>query len=282
MYSIVMLTAMSAGADVTPPPSAAVGAPVAVGCTGCCGAVSVGCYGSCYGSSCYGSSCHGSCHGRVMRGGFLGARSSCHGCSGYSCSGYNCFTSGYGSCHGSCYGSYIASYGSCSGCSGTFSYGSTWGPPIGMPPYTLHGYNTGLPGYGPGAPVVVGGYTDPNAVWGAGPNRPPVMVIPVAPPTKAGSDGNPMGANLKFTVPAETKLFVDGKLTEGTGTERTFYTPPLAVGQKFFYDVRAELVVDGKKVTDEDRVIVEAGANVTKTFPKLIAAAAKPTTVAGK
>lgn len=274
MYSIVMLTAMSAGADVTPPP-AVVAAPVAVG-TGCCGAVPVGCYGS---------SCHGSsCHGHVMRGGFLGMRSSCHG-SGYSCSGYNCFTSGYGSCHGSCYGSYIASYGSCHGCSGAFSYGSTWGPPIGMPPYTLHGYNTGLPGYGPGAPVVVSGYSDPNAVWGAtsyAPNRPPVMTIPVAPPAKPGSDGSPMGANLKFTVPADTKLFVDGKPVAGTGTERTFYTPPLAAGQKFFYDVKAELVVDGKTVTDEKRVIVEAGANVTETFPKLVAAVATPTTVAGK
>ncbi|HEY1190502.1 MAG TPA: TIGR03000 domain-containing protein [Gemmata sp.] len=279
MYSIVMLTAMSAGADVTPPPAPVAAAPVA---TGCCGSVVIGCYGSCYGSSCYGSSCYGSscygssCHGHAMRSGFLGHRSSCHGCSGYSCSGYNCF--------GSCYGSYITSFGSCQGCSGMFSYGSTWGPPIGMPPYTLHGYNTGLAGYGPGVPVVVSGYSDPNAVWGAtaNPNRPPVMTIPVAPMVKPSSDGNPMGANLKFTVPAETKLFVDGKLVPGTGTERTFYTPPLAEGQKFFYDVKAELVVDKKTVTEEKRVIVEAGANVTETFPKLIAAAAVPTTVAGK
>ncbi|WP_029601307.1 TIGR03000 domain-containing protein [Gemmata obscuriglobus] len=208
----------------------------------------------------------------------MGLRSSCHGCSGYSCSGYNCF--------GSCYGSYVASYGSCSGCSGTFSYGSTWGPPIGMPPYTLHGYNTGLAGYGPGAPVVAG-YTDPNAVWGAypaNPNRPPVMTVPVAPPPAApkSSDGGTMGANLKFVLPADAKLFVDGQPALGTGTERTFYTPPLVVGQKFFYDVKAELVVDGKTVTEEKRVIVEAGASVTESFPKLVAAVKPDTTVAGK
>lgn len=278
MYSIVMLTAMSAGADVTPAPAPVVVAPVA---SGCCGSIPAGCYGSCTGSYYYRASCHGSCHGHVARG-FLGARS-CHGCGGYSCSGFNCFSSGYSSCHGSCYGSYIASYGSCSGCSGTFSYGSTWGPPIGMPPYTLHGYNTGLPGYGPGTPVVVGNYTDPNAVWGAYPNRPPVMTIPVAPPAipKSGSDGG-MGANLKFTVPADAKLFVDGAAVAGTGTERTFFTPPLAAGQKFFYDVKAELVVDGKTVTEEKRVIVEAGASVTESFPKLVAAATNATTVAGK
>lgn len=305
MYSIVMLTAMSAGADVTPPPMVSpapvVGAPVA---TGCCGAVLAGCYGSSCHGSCYGSSCHGSRHG-----GFLGLRSgschghsSCQGCSGYSCSGYNCFTSGF-SYHGACYGSgYGSGYGfSCTGsafpfgysCSGTchggslILYGSTWGPPIGMPPYTLHGYNTGVaPVWGSGAPVVLGNLTDPNAVYGTttNPNRPPVMTIPVAPPpSKSGSDTSPQGANLKFKLPADAKLFVDGKPAPGTGTDRTFYTPPLAAGEKFFYEVKAELLVDGKLVVEEKRVIVEAGANLTETFPKLIAAASGgPSTVAGK
>lgn len=281
MYSIVMLTAMSAGADVTPAP--AVVAPVA---TGCCGAAPIGCYGSCYGS-CSGSYYRSSCHGHVMRGGFLGGRSSCHGCSGYSCSGYNCFSSGY-SCQGSCYGSYVSSYGTCRGCSGTFSYGSSWGPPIGMPPYTLHGYNSGLaPVWGPGQPVVAGSLTDPHAVYGTiiNPNQPPVMTIPVAPPApapKPSSDGSPMGANLKFELPATAKLFVDGKLVTEDGLARSFYTPPLTAGEKFFYDVKAELMVDGKPVAEEKQVIVQAGANVVVTFPKLTAAAAQPTTVAGK
>ncbi len=274
MYSIVMLTAMSAGADVTPPPAPAPhaiapAAPVYVsGCSGCCGVVATGCYGSCYGSGCYGS-----CHGGGFRrgGGFLGHKSSCHGCSGctgYSCTGYSCF----GSCHG------------CAG--GSVSYGSSWGPPVGMLPYTLHGYNSGVtPVYGPGAPVVLGSLTDPYSVYGKvyNPNQPPVITIPVAPMVKPmGSDSTPMGANLKFTVPADAKLFVDGKLAPGSGTERAFYTPPLARGQKFFYDVKAELVVNGKTVTEEKKVIVEAGANLTETFPKLVAALEKPDTVAGK
>ncbi len=269
MYSIVLLSAMSAGADVTPPPAPVVVAPIAHGC-GCGTAVPIGCYGSsCYGSSCHGSSCHGGHFGK--RGGFLGGRSSCHGCSGYSCSGYNCFSSGYGSCHG---------------CAGAFSYGSSWGPPIGMLPYTLHGYNSGVtPVYGPGFPVVPGhSYTDPHAVYGTTsyPNRPAVMTIPVAPMTKPGSDTPPMGANLRFSLPAQAKLFVDGKPAPGTGAERSFYTPPLAAGQKFFYEVKAELVVDGKLVVEEKKVIVEAGANLTETFPTLVAAVRGATTVAGK
>ncbi len=258
MYSIVMLTAMSAGADVTPPPMVAP-APhsVTTVASGCCGAVPVGCYGSCHGSS-----CHGGIFG-LRSGGILGLRHSCHGSS---CHGYSCF----GSCHG---------------CSGAFSYGSTWGPAVGTSPYTLHGYNTpGTPVYGPGYPVLLGGnLTNSHAVYGNTfhPNRPPVMTIPVAPIPKATSD-TPMGANLKFTVPANTKLFVDGKPAPGTGTERAFYTPALAVGQKFFYDVKAELMVDGKLVVEEKRVIVEAGAKLTESFPKLVAALNGATNVAGK
>jgi uncharacterized protein (TIGR03000 family) len=156
-----------------------------------------------------------------------------------------------------------------------------------MLPYTLHGYNSGvMPVYGAGPPVVIGNLTNPNAVYGNvyNPNHPPVMTIPVAPMAKPmGSDSKPMGANLKFQVPADAKLYVDGKLAPGTGTERAFYTPPLAQGQKFFYDVKAEVVVNGKTVTEEKKVIVEAGVNLTETFPKLIAAIKKPNTaIAGK
>jgi uncharacterized protein (TIGR03000 family) len=155
-----------------------------------------------------------------------------------------------------------------------------------MLPYTLHGYNSGAATvWGPGYPVVLGNLTNPHAVYGNvyHPNQPPVMTVPVAPMTKpAGSDDKPMGANLKFTVPADTKLYVDGKLAPGSGTERAFYTPPLEAGKKFFYDVKAELVVDGKTVVEEKKVIVEAGAKITESFSKLTAVAAKPDTVAGK
>jgi len=155
-----------------------------------------------------------------------------------------------------------------------------------MLPYTLHGYNSGSDVvYGPGFPVVLGNLTDPHAVYGNvySPNRPPVMTIPVEPMKKpAGSDDKPTGANLKFKVPADTKLYVDGKLAPGSGTERAFYTPALEAGKKFFYEVKAELVVDGKTVVEEKKVIVEAGANITETFEKLTASVEKAPSVAGK
>ncbi|QJW92675.1 TIGR03000 domain-containing protein [Frigoriglobus tundricola] len=276
MYSIVMLAALTTGADVTPPPMtppATVGTPVVVsgctgctGCTGCYGSCSGSCYGSCTGS-CYG--CYGSGHGGFFRrtGAFLGHKSSCHGCcGGYSCTGYSCFGSCYGSCNG-------------------LSYGSSWGPPVGMLPYTLHGYNSGAyPVYGPGAPVVYGA-TSPQAFYGNVyyPNLPPEVTVPVAPMTKpTGSDAQPNGANLKFKVPADAKLYVDGKLAPGTGPDRSFYTPALEAGKKFFYDVKAEVVVNGKTVVEEKKVIVEAGASINETFPTLVAAIEKADGVAGK
>jgi uncharacterized protein (TIGR03000 family) len=139
-----------------------------------------------------------------------------------------------------------------------------------MAPYTLQGYNS---------------YTDPIAVWGrvTNPNQPPAMVIPVAPMVKpTGPDGMPMGANLKFTVPAATKLYVDGQLASGAGPERAFYTPALEQGKKFFYDVEARLMVDGKEVVEKKQVIVEAGATIKEEFAKLTAAVAAQTAIAGK
>lgn len=248
MYSILLLTALGPAADTpagakTAPPMVAPADPVVMG----------GCTGSCHGS-CYGS-CYGSCTGSGGHRRMLGAhRASCRG-GGYSCSGYNCF----GSCFGSCTG--------CAGCTGHgVSYGSSWGPPVGMPPYTLHGYNS-----------------DPHAVWGAGPpvvggranpNLPPVMTVPVAPPTGSDAPGNPGAANIKFKVPADAKLFVDGRLTTGTGPERAFYTPPLAAGRQFYYDVRVEVTAAGRTLSEEKRVLVSAGANLTEEFPKLTAALA--------
>jgi len=129
-------------------------------------------------------------------------------------------------------------------------------------------------------------YTDPWAVYGRV-NAPAVVVVPsdatpantkpmetpVAPQPKEG-----MGANLKFKLPADAKLYVDGRLTMIGGTERAFNTPPLVEGSKYFYDVKAEIIVDGKPVVEEKRVVVEAGATITESFPMLIAAVEKKAT----
>jgi len=105
MYSVVLMMALSGGADL----------PASHGCKGCCG----GCY-SCYGccGGCYGcSGCNG-CKG--------GHHKSCNGC--YSC--YGCCGGCYG-CHG-CYSSYsghgcYSCYGCCGGCYGYSGCGGCYG-----------------------------------------------------------------------------------------------------------------------------------------------------------
>src|SRR5437762_1677949 len=124
---------------------------------------------------------------------------------------------------------------------------------------------------------VYGGYSMPYGM----PMQTPI-VVPMQTPIQTPTPKQGEGASLKFQLPADARLFVDGQRTGTTGAERAFVTPALTPGQKYYYDVKAELDVGGKTVTEEKRVIVEAGANVVESFPKLTAAAAQPAGVAGK
>jgi uncharacterized protein (TIGR03000 family) len=87
-------------------------------------------------------------------------------------------------------------------------------------------------------------------------------------------------ARLTVELPAGAKLYVDGNLVAGTGASREFHTPDLPAGESFFYDLTAEVEVNGKTQKDETRVVVRAGEKVTAKFPKLVASAATPTDVA--
>lgn len=292
MYSIVMMAAVGTGpaapaADVTPPAVVLPGSAVAViGCSGCTGyAVGTGCCGggSCHG--CYGSGHRGGLFGHKARGGCHGGlfghhnKTSCHGCTGYSCSGYSCFGSyaGCSGCYGSCYGH---GYSYSSGCVGS-CYGSGYG-------YGLNPYSYGCAGSGYGYGCAGGIYPSYSYPYSA-----PAVTIPVEtkpadgtkPEEKKADEkkgGTGMGANLKFRLPAGAALFVDGRPTPGAGAERAFFTPVLEAGQKYFYDVRAEVTVGGRTVTEDRRVVVEAGAEYTVEFPKVLAAVASDSALAGK
>ncbi len=254
MYGIVLMAALSTGsgtpsADATPP---VVVAPMmampSTGCfsSGCGGGVmmSAGCYstGCCGGSY---SGCYSSCNG-CGGGGFLGLRSrmaglfasrrsSCSGCYGSSCYGSSCYGS---SCYGSsCFGS------SCYG-GGAHYYGSDF-----------HGGST--------TGAFYGSANIPDAV--------PYVSIPMEfKSARTKSDAAP--ARLTVEVPAEAKLYVDGQLTRGEGSTRNFHTPDLTDGQTFFYDLKAEVTVEGIPLIETKRVIVRSGEALSESFPKLIAA----------
>jgi uncharacterized protein (TIGR03000 family) len=89
-------------------------------------------------------------------------------------------------------------------------------------------------------------------------------------------------ARLTIELPATAKLYVDGAPVAGAGASRLFHTPDLAAGQAFYYDLKAEVEVNGKVETEAKRVVVRAGEAVTASFEKLVAAAVAGTEVASK
>jgi uncharacterized protein (TIGR03000 family) len=79
-------------------------------------------------------------------------------------------------------------------------------------------------------------------------------------------------ARLTVELPASARLYVDGAAVTGGGSARLYHTPELPAGQAFYYDLKAEVLVNGVPVVEESRAIVRAGESVTVSFPKLVAA----------
>lgn len=301
MYSMVLMAALT-----TAPDAAAfgrgcyggcggcTGAVVSVGCTGCTGAVvQVGgsCFGSCYGS-CYGGGCHSifplfpGLRGRLA--GFLGGRgchSSCHG----SCYGSGCYSSCvgsscFGSCHGACYGGFAvnpinpttACYGSplFYNSTGTFSHPTVYGWPVYSPTSAGYGscFGSGPVYFGPDfhQPAFMVPTATGSGIVEGGLGAAPTITIDHA---TAKAKPNAAPARLTVELPAAAKLYVDGELVKGESANRNFHTPDLPGGKTFYYDLKAEVEVNGKTVTEEKRVLVKAGDAVSESFDKLIAAA---------
>jgi uncharacterized protein (TIGR03000 family) len=168
-------------------------------------------------------------------------RSSCHGCSGYSCGG--CY-GGYG-CHG-CHG-----YHGCYGGYGCYS-GGGWG-----------GCYGGWSGYGSCA-----------GCWGGVPG--PVVAPLSTPPVEKKKESRlEQPARLLVELPTDAKLYVDDTPMRTSKDRREFRTPPLQVGQTYYYILKAEIVRDGETITETKRVLVKAGDQVQANFGDMSAAIAK-------
>jgi uncharacterized protein (TIGR03000 family) len=228
MYSVVLLMALSGGAD-TPA--------FGFGCKSCNGCNGWSCSSSC---SCGGWGCNGcssSCHkSRGCKGGGLFSRmKGCKGCNGCSSSCNGCHGGGHG-CHGGCGGHACSGGYGCAGnggCHGGYGCAGNGG---------CHGgCNGGCPG-GYSAPVM----------------PPPGTVIPVDPKEKKTSV-EPAPATIIVNLPAEAKLTVDGNPTTSTSDRRVFVSPALDRGMEYFYTLKAEVVRDGKAETRTEKVTVRAG-----------------------
>lgn len=71
---------------------------------------------------------------------------------------------------------------------------------------------------------------------------------------------------LTVWVPADAKVIINGMATKSTGSRRQFVSYDLKSGFSYKYEVRAEVVRDGKIVEDTKTVVLTAGANAGLAF----------------
>ncbi len=175
--------------------------------------------------------------GRGCCGGCCGG---CYGCYGGCRGGWGCCGC-YGGCcgcyGGGCYGCYG---GGCYGCGGGYAYGCYGGC------------------YGGGCYGCYGGMV-----------AAPVVTQPAQMAATSTSQ-----ATVVVQVPADAQLYVDGYRVKQTSSTRTFITPDLEPGTRYYYTVKAQVMRDGKSVEDTKRVYVRAGQTSQVSFSDLGAATA--------
>jgi uncharacterized protein (TIGR03000 family) len=73
-------------------------------------------------------------------------------------------------------------------------------------------------------------------------------------------------AKVVIEVPADAKLYIDDQLMKTTSERREFRTPALKKGETYYYEVRAEVMRDGKPISETKKVVVRAGEEATANF----------------
>jgi len=199
----------------------------------------------------------------------------------------------YGACYGACYGVGYEGWGGCSG---------GWGLPYsGYCGYGAHHHPHGIPPQPPWPGYACfggcGGYMSPAFGYKMptlDTATPPVSSedkknkdatkpkdtekmrdknsidkdTPKIDEDKDGKEGMTQSsarARLIITLPAGAKLYVDDQPIPATN-KKEFRTPKLEQGEKYFYDLRAEIVQDGKTVTKTKRVTITAGDVIKADF----------------
>ncbi len=106
--------------------------------------------------------------------------------------------------------------------------------------------------------------------YGPGPATPEQIPPPKVEEKKPGTTALPTDrAKVIVQLPTDAKLYVDNQPIKSAADHDTFSTPRLDRGQAYFYDVRAEVVRDGKTLVETRRIVLRAGDEVTVAFPKL-------------
>jgi uncharacterized protein (TIGR03000 family) len=85
------------------------------------------------------------------------------------------------------------------------------------------------------------------------------------------SNGPTARASVVVRLPADAKLFADGRALHLTGAERKFVSPELPTNQEFVYRFKAEYDRDGETLSVTRKVTVRGGTTVMVEFADLTA-----------
>jgi uncharacterized protein (TIGR03000 family) len=97
-------------------------------------------------------------------------------------------------------------------------------------------------------------------------------------PVKPGGPGGvkpkeevsvPAPAHVVVNLPEAARLFVDDTACPLTSARREFDTPNLNPGQAYYYDLKAEVMREGRAVTATKRVTVRAGQETIVEFGEM-------------
>ena len=105
----------------------------------------------------------------------------------------------------------------------------------------------------------------------------PATPRPAVPPPTVDTTGrvSSLGsarATVSVRLPADAKLFADGRELAQTSGERTFVTPLLPAGPGFTYTFRVEYTRNGETIAQSKRVAVAAGGSSAVEFADLTTA----------
>ncbi len=250
MYSLVLATLLTSGAE-TPSFHRLCGPTVSYSsCYGCCGGAVYYAPRCCY-TPVY-SSCFGCCGGVVYSSG-------CFGC----CGGV-VYSSG---CYG-CGGGYVSSYEPVVYGKGDYvTYGKGGQAPMGK------GYTQAPVGKGTQAPMTqapmgkgtqapMGKGTQAPAGKGTQAPSAPAMKGQAPKGQAAGKGQSAMAegnARLLVKAPVDVKIYVNGYLTRRQNESQVFNTPELVAGQTYHYEIVARREGDESAVVIEKKVTVQAG-----------------------
>jgi uncharacterized protein (TIGR03000 family) len=97
---------------------------------------------------------------------------------------------------------------------------------------------------------------------------PPAGAAPAAPAPAPGTTTSNTRADglLSVNVPQDAKVFVNGQATTSTGESRQYVSRDLNSGFNYTYEVRAEVVRDGRTVEQVKKIDVRAGETANLAF----------------